>query len=119
MDGRDRAAELGGDLAQAVAMLDVRDHGQAGRWNEEDLTPDLHEAIRVPPQTWRGVWNDEPEDAEVVNRLDANRGCGRRSDDDFWPVEKVENWGQVPPCSTYSTRRPTARCVSSGSSQTG
>ena len=39
VDGRDRAAEMGDDLAQAVAVLDVRDHGQAGRWNKEDLIP--------------------------------------------------------------------------------
>ena len=22
--------------------------------------------VRVPPETWRSVWNDEPEDAELV-----------------------------------------------------
>ena len=31
VDGRDRAAEVGGDLAQAVAVLDVRGHGQVER----------------------------------------------------------------------------------------
>jgi quercetin dioxygenase-like cupin family protein len=25
-----------------------------------------HDAIRIPPQTWRGIWNEEPEDAEIV-----------------------------------------------------
>jgi quercetin dioxygenase-like cupin family protein len=25
-----------------------------------------HEAIRIPPETVRGIWNDEPEDAEIV-----------------------------------------------------
>ena len=45
VDGRDRAAEVGGELAQAVAVLDVRDHGQAGRWNEEDLTPGFRMAV--------------------------------------------------------------------------
>jgi len=23
-------------------------------------------AVRVPPETWRSVWNDEPEDAELI-----------------------------------------------------
>ncbi len=47
-----------------------------------------HEAIRVPPQTWRGVWNDEPEDAEVVivsTRIEDPTGDGEKSGDDFWP----------------------------------
>ena len=39
---------MGGDLAQAVAVLDVRGHGQAGRWNEDDLTPGFR--IRSPFQ---------------------------------------------------------------------
>ena len=39
VDGRDRAAEVGDDLAQAVAVLDMRDHGQAGICPDEDLTP--------------------------------------------------------------------------------
>jgi quercetin dioxygenase-like cupin family protein len=25
-----------------------------------------YDAIRIPPHTWRGIWNDEPEDAEIV-----------------------------------------------------
>ena len=33
------------DLAQAVAVLDVPDHGQAGRWNEEDLTPGFRSVL--------------------------------------------------------------------------
>ena len=48
-----------------------------------------HEAIRVPPETWRGVWNDEPEDAELIIVSSANRRPerGRRvADDDFWPL---------------------------------
>ena len=40
---------MGGDLPQAVAVLDVRDHGQAGRWNEEDLTTHTPAVlVRIP-----------------------------------------------------------------------
>ena len=48
-----------------------------------------HEAIRVPPQTWRGVWNDAQEDAELIivsARIDDPSGDGERSDEDFWPL---------------------------------
>jgi mannose-6-phosphate isomerase-like protein (cupin superfamily) len=48
-----------------------------------------HQAIRIPPQTWRGVWNDEPEDAELVivsKRIDDPSGDAERSGDDFWPL---------------------------------
>jgi len=48
-----------------------------------------HEAVRVPPQTWRGVWNDESEDAELIivsQRIDNPGADGERSDDDFWPL---------------------------------
>ena len=47
-----------------------------------------HEAIRVPPGTWRGVWNDEPEDAEIVivsKRIDDPQG-DTETIDDFWPA---------------------------------
>jgi mannose-6-phosphate isomerase-like protein (cupin superfamily) len=46
-----------------------------------------HEAIRVPPSTWRGVWNDEPEDAELVivsKRIDDPQGDAETLDG-FWP----------------------------------
>jgi mannose-6-phosphate isomerase-like protein (cupin superfamily) len=48
-----------------------------------------HGAVRVPPQTWRGVWNDEPEDAELVivsMKIDDPSADGERSCDDFWPA---------------------------------
>ena len=48
-----------------------------------------HEAIRVPPQTWRGVWNDAQEDAELIivsARIDDPSADGERSDEDFWPL---------------------------------
>jgi hypothetical protein len=47
------------------------------------------QAVRVPPHTWRGVWNDEPEDAELIivsTRLsDDPSGDTERSAEDFWP----------------------------------
>ena len=47
-----------------------------------------HQAIRIPPHTWRGVWNDEPEDAELVIvslRIADPQGDAERSAEDFWP----------------------------------
>lgn len=45
-------------------------------------------AIRVAPQTWRSVWNDEPEDAELVIVSKVVPG-GAKDDaeylEDFWP----------------------------------
>jgi mannose-6-phosphate isomerase-like protein (cupin superfamily) len=44
-------------------------------------------AVRVPPETWRGVWNDEPEDAELVivsKRIEDPQGDGEMLDG-FWP----------------------------------
>ena len=37
-------------------------------------------AVRVAPETWRSVWNDEPEDAEliIVSKVSARRFEGRR-----------------------------------------
>jgi mannose-6-phosphate isomerase-like protein (cupin superfamily) len=46
-----------------------------------------HHAIRVAPQTWRGVWNDEREDAELVivsTRIDDPQG-ETETLDGFWP----------------------------------
>jgi mannose-6-phosphate isomerase-like protein (cupin superfamily) len=46
-----------------------------------------HDAIRVPPQTWRGVWNAEPEDAELVivsKRIDDASSDGETLEG-FWP----------------------------------
>jgi len=44
-------------------------------------------AVRVPPHVWRGVWNDEPEDAELVivsKKVDDPRADGETVDG-FWP----------------------------------
>jgi mannose-6-phosphate isomerase-like protein (cupin superfamily) len=47
-------------------------------------------AVRVPPETWRSVWNDESEDAELIIVSTVVEG-GSRGDaeylDNFWPVE--------------------------------
>ena len=45
-------------------------------------------AVRVPPETWRSVWNDEPEDAELIIVSKIVPG-GSQEDaeylEDFWP----------------------------------
>ena len=44
-------------------------------------------AVRVPPETWRGVWNDEPEDAELIivsKRIDDPQSDGETLEG-FWP----------------------------------
>jgi quercetin dioxygenase-like cupin family protein len=42
-------------------------------------------AVRIPPQTVRGIWNDEPEDAEIVI-------VSKRIDDPQGDVETVEGF---------------------------
>ena len=57
--------------------------------NDEIVEVDARHAVRVPPQTWRGVWNDEPEDAELIivsKRIDDPQGDAERSAEDFWPA---------------------------------
>jgi mannose-6-phosphate isomerase-like protein (cupin superfamily) len=44
--------------------------------------------VRVPPETWRSVWNDEPEDAELI--IVSKRVAGGSAEDaeyleNFWP----------------------------------
>jgi mannose-6-phosphate isomerase-like protein (cupin superfamily) len=45
-------------------------------------------AVRVAPETWRSVWNDEPEDAELIIVSKVVPG-GSRDDaellENFWP----------------------------------
>jgi mannose-6-phosphate isomerase-like protein (cupin superfamily) len=48
-----------------------------------------HQAIRVPPETWRGVWNEGPDDAELVivaKRIADPMNDVERSAEDFWPA---------------------------------
>ena len=44
-----------------------------------------HQAVRVPAETVRGVWNDEPEDAELII-------VSRRVDDPLGDVERVDGF---------------------------
>ncbi|MDX6425483.1 MAG: hypothetical protein QOD52_888 [Gaiellaceae bacterium] len=57
--------------------------------NDEIVEVGARQAVRVPAQTWRGVWNDEPEDAELIivsTRLsDDPTADTERSAEDFWP----------------------------------
>jgi quercetin dioxygenase-like cupin family protein len=59
--------------------------------DDEVVELSKHEAIRVPPQTWRGVWNDEPEEAEIVivsTKIDDPvGGDAEKSAEDFWPAD--------------------------------
>jgi quercetin dioxygenase-like cupin family protein len=55
--------------------------------NDEIVELGKHEAIRIPPGTWRGIWNEEPEDAEIVivsKRIDDPMG-DTENIEDFWP----------------------------------
>lgn len=45
-------------------------------------------AVRVSPETWRSVWNDEPEDAELIIVSKVVPGGSRDDAEhiaDFWP----------------------------------
>jgi len=45
-------------------------------------------AVRVPPETWRSVWNDEPKDAELIIVSKVVPGGSRDDAEhlaDFWP----------------------------------
>jgi mannose-6-phosphate isomerase-like protein (cupin superfamily) len=57
------------------------------KFGDEVVELGKHEAVRVPAQTWRGVWNAEPEDAELVIvsiRIEDPTG-DTETIDDFWP----------------------------------
>jgi mannose-6-phosphate isomerase-like protein (cupin superfamily) len=58
--------------------------------NDDILEVVERQAVRVPPQTWRGVWNDEPEDAELIiisTRISGDPSADtERSAEDFWPA---------------------------------
>lgn len=45
-------------------------------------------AVRVPPETWRSVWNDEPEDAELIivsKRIEGGSAEDAEYLENFWP----------------------------------
>jgi mannose-6-phosphate isomerase-like protein (cupin superfamily) len=55
--------------------------------NDDVVELGRYQAVRVPAQTWRGVWNDEPEDAElVIVSLRAPQDQGEKTGEDFWPA---------------------------------
>jgi mannose-6-phosphate isomerase-like protein (cupin superfamily) len=55
---------------------------------DEVLELEKGHAVRVPAQTWRSVWNDEPEDAEliIVSKV-VPGGSGEDAEylENFWP----------------------------------
>jgi mannose-6-phosphate isomerase-like protein (cupin superfamily) len=57
--------------------------------DDEIVEVTARQAVRVPPHTWRGVWNGEPEDAELIivsTRIsDDPSGDTELSAEDFWP----------------------------------
>lgn len=56
--------------------------------DDEIVELGAREAVRIPPATVRGVWNDGPEDAELVivsRRIDDPEGDVERVDG-FWPA---------------------------------
>jgi mannose-6-phosphate isomerase-like protein (cupin superfamily) len=59
------------------------------KFGDEIVELGRHEAVRVPPQTVRGVWNDEPEDAElvIVSRRIADPEGDARTVQEFWPED--------------------------------
>jgi mannose-6-phosphate isomerase-like protein (cupin superfamily) len=57
------------------------------KFGDEIVELGKHEAVRVPPGTVRGVWNDESEDAELIIvsvRIDDPSG-DTETVPDFWP----------------------------------
>ena len=54
-----------------------------------------HEAVRVPPQTWRGVWNDEPRGRGAHHRLDTDRRPAERHRDARRVLAGVSPWAEA------------------------
>jgi mannose-6-phosphate isomerase-like protein (cupin superfamily) len=55
------------------------------KFGDELVELGKHQAVRVPAETVRGIWNDEPEDAELII-------VSRRIDDPLGDVETVEGF---------------------------
>jgi quercetin dioxygenase-like cupin family protein len=57
--------------------------------DDEIVELEQGDCIRIAPQTWRGIWNAEPEDAEIVivsTRLGDDPSADvETSGEDFWP----------------------------------
>jgi mannose-6-phosphate isomerase-like protein (cupin superfamily) len=57
--------------------------------DDEVIEVGRYQAVRVPPGTWRGVWNDEPEDAELIivsKRIEDPVADTEQTGEDFWPA---------------------------------
>ena len=55
---------------------------------DEVLDLERGSVVRVPPETWRSVWNDEPEDAELViisKRVEGGSAEDAEYQENFWP----------------------------------
>jgi len=56
--------------------------------DDEVVDVEAGTAVRVPPETWRSVWNDKPEDVELIIVSKVVSG-GAQEDaeylEDFWP----------------------------------
>jgi mannose-6-phosphate isomerase-like protein (cupin superfamily) len=60
------------------------------KFGDEIVEIGAHEAVRVPPATVRGVWNDEPEDAELIIvsvKGSGDPGADAETIDGFWPAD--------------------------------
>ena len=57
------------------------------KFGDEIVELGKHQAVRVPPATLRGVWNDEPEDAEIfiVSKRIGDPQGDVETQDGFWP----------------------------------
>ena len=55
--------------------------------NDELIELGKYDAIRIPPETWRGIWNEEPEDAEIVivSKRIADPTGDTEQLQNFWP----------------------------------
>jgi mannose-6-phosphate isomerase-like protein (cupin superfamily) len=55
---------------------------------DEIVDVDAGTAVRVAPETWRSVWNDEPDDAELLivsKRVEGGSGEDAEYLENFWP----------------------------------
>jgi mannose-6-phosphate isomerase-like protein (cupin superfamily) len=56
--------------------------------DDEVLHLERGAVVRVAPQTWRSVWNDEPEDAELIivsKRVEGGSAEDAEYQENFWP----------------------------------
>ena len=55
---------------------------------DEVLDLERGSVVRVAPETWRSVWNDEPEDAELIivsKRVEGGSAADAEYLENFWP----------------------------------